>query len=41
MLAFATDKPLSEGELSKLEVSVSRPGATVRAVVSGRSIQTR
>ncbi len=41
VLAFATDKPLSESELSKLEVSVSRPGATVRAVVSGRSIQTR
>ena len=41
VLAFATEKPLSEDELSKLEVSVSRPGATVRAVVSGRSIQTR
>jgi Ca-activated chloride channel family protein len=41
VLAFATEKPLSESELSKLEVSVSRPGAAVRAVVSGRSIQTR
>jgi VWFA-related protein len=41
VLAFATDKPLTEDELAKLEVRVSRPGATVRAVVAGRSVQTK
>jgi Ca-activated chloride channel family protein len=41
VLAFATDQALTEDQLSKLEVVVSRPGTTVRAVVSGRSIQTR
>ena len=32
---------LTEGELSKLEVRVTRPRTTVRAVVSGRSVQTQ
>ena len=41
VLAFATPRALSEGELAKLEVRVSRPGTTVRAVVAGRSVQTR
>ena len=41
VLAFATEKPLTESELAKLEVRVSRPDTSVRAVVSGRSIQTR
>jgi VWFA-related protein len=41
VLAFATPRALSEAELAKLEIDVDRPGATVRAVVAGRSIQTR
>jgi Ca-activated chloride channel homolog len=41
VLTFTTPRALSEGELAKLEVRVSRAGATVRAVVAGRSVQTR
>jgi VWFA-related protein len=41
VLAFPTERELTEAELGKIDVRVSRPGVTVRAVVAGRSIQTR
>jgi VWFA-related protein len=41
VMAFSTPRPLTDAELGKLDVRVSRPGATVRAVVAGRSVQTR
>ncbi|HVR28212.1 MAG TPA: VWA domain-containing protein, partial [Thermoanaerobaculia bacterium] len=41
VLAFATERALTEAELAKIDVRVSRPDTTVRAVVAGRSIQTR
>jgi VWFA-related protein len=41
VLAFSTEKPLGDDEIAKLEVRVSRPNTTVRAVVAGRSVQTR
>jgi VWFA-related protein len=41
VLAFATLRELSDRDLEKIEVEVSRRGAGVRAVVAGRSVQTR
>lgn len=38
MLAFPTERQLSEGDIESIRVSVSRPGIETRSVVGGRSV---
>ena len=41
LLAFSTPQELSEKDLQKIEVKVRGRGLSIRAVVGGRSVQTR
>jgi len=41
VIAFASDAALSDEDLDRIELKVRRPRTDVRAVVAGRSVQTR
>ena len=41
LLAFSTPQELSEKDLQKIEVRVTRPGLAIRAVVGGKSVKRR